>query len=307
MSGQVFFPPRNAAHSTRCPGWLALLVLTALLGSTRARADASEQCASAYENAQLFRMRGHLVEARDALLVCLQNSCPQLLRGDCMAWLPQVEQGLPSVVFAVTDVRGHDLTGARVFADGKLLEGYLDGRAHPIDPGVYKLRFEAPGHRPEEQPLTIREGEKNRMVRARLASTEPAPALTSGTPAPGVISNDVPAQPKPKSKVHIPTATLVLGGSAVVGFAAMTAFAVAGKHEHDRLEKSCAPECSEDSTKRGRRAYILADVSLGLSLGLTAAALWTYFAGRDVEPESPPPVALNVSRQGLSASLTTRF
>ncbi len=281
------------------------LVLCTLLVSLRARAEASEQCASAYENAQLFRMRGHLVEARDALLVCLESSCPQLLRGDCAAWLPEVEQSLPSVVFAVTDLHGHDLTGARLFADGKLLEGYLDGRAHPIDPGVYKLRFEAPGHRAEEQPLTIREGEKGRMVRARLANMAPTAAMASEGPVPGVISNDVSEQPE--RKVHVPTATLVLGGSALVGFAAMTAFAVAGKHEHDQLENSCAPHCSDESTERGKRLYILADVSLGLSLGLTAAAVWSYFRVRNTERRQAPPLALDVSRQGLRAAFSTHF
>src|SRR5688572_21249920 len=110
-------------------------------------------------------MRGRYVEARDALLMCLSNACPKLLRSDCLVWLPEVEASLPSVVFAISDVNGKDVGNARVYANDKLLEGHGDGRAHAIDPGVYKVRFEAPGHKPEEQTLTVRESEKNRMVR----------------------------------------------------------------------------------------------------------------------------------------------
>ena len=281
---------------------LAFALASAWLEAAPAHAEASEQCASAYEDAQLFRMRGHYVEAKDALLVCLSPSCPKLLRGDCLAWLPEVEESLPSVVFAVFDTSGRDVEGARIYVDGKLLEGE-DGRARSIDPGVYTLRIEAPGYRAEEIPLTIREGEKNRMVKALLARADGArPALPG---APGVTAN--PVSHKPQRKLHIPTLTYVLGGSALLGFGVMTALAVVGKREHDDLERTCSPNCSEESTERGRRAYIAADVFLGVSLGLTAGAVWSYFAGRDRAKSKPPELSLGLGRHGASVGYGLRF
>jgi hypothetical protein len=287
---------------------LSLCIGTLALCSPRARADASDACASAYEDAQLFRMRGRYVQARDALLMCLQPACPRLLRGDCQNWLPEVEQSLPSVVFAVIDVNGRDVEGARIYADGKLLEGYADGHAHAIDPGVYTLRIEAPGHRAEEQTLTIRQSEKNRMVKAHLASDGTEPSQAKAKRAPGVITNDVTPEPEPEPKRRrIPTLSYVLGGSALAGFGVMTTFAVLGKHEHTRLSHSCAPNCTDKATEAGRRDYILADVALGVSLALTGTAVWSYFWGKARTERAPPVVGMNLGKQRASLSYTLRF
>jgi hypothetical protein len=284
---------------------LAGAFVTTMLTAPSVRADANEQCASSYENAQLFRLRGRYVEARDALLVCLSNECPKLLRSDCLTWLPQVEASLPSVVFAISDVHGKDVEAARVYANGKLLEGHGDGRAHAIDPGVYKLRFEAPGHKPEEQTLTVREAEKNRMVRVRLALDANGTHAAGAAAEPGIVANELP--PGETHRLDIPVLTYALGGASVASLGLFTYFAVAGKREHDRLEKACAPECEKSRTKEGRRKYILADVSLGVSMACAGAAVWSYFWQRKDRANEPPPLALSVSPDSVAVGWGRSF
>jgi hypothetical protein len=291
-----------------CSGPIWLL-LGALLYPPHVRAEASEACVSSYESAQVLRMRGRYLEARNALLVCVQSSCPQLLQTDCVSWLSEVEASLPSIVIAVIDTRGNDIAGARVSANGKPLAGWVQGRALALDPGVYALRFEAPGHRPVQQTLTVHEGEKNRMVRARLAAgdaedpeesedehADEAVGVSSGQPQQG--ASDPP---------RIPLATYILGGASLASLGAFSYFALAGKSEYDDLEKSCAPDCPRSRTEDGRRAYILADVALGVSVASAAAALWVYFAAESDASEETPGVQVNVGARGASVGWAGRF
>jgi hypothetical protein len=275
----------------------------AALDPSRVRAEASEACVSAYENAQVLRLRGRYVAARQQLLTCVQSSCPELLQNDCVNWLAEVDASLPTVVFSVVDAHGNDIAGARVYAGGAPLEGWVRGRALALDPGSYELRFEAPGYRAEQQTLTVNEAEKNRMVRARLtpigdeAAVEDdqqehaAPAVTSG-----------PAEPSEAGESGIPLATYVLGGASIAGLGAFTYFAVSGKSEYDELERSCGRSCPESRTEAGRRAYILADVALGVSVVSAAAALWVYLAHDSDGEEQRAPVQVGVSTRGVALS-----
>jgi hypothetical protein len=279
---------------------LLLLLCATVLAPSLARAESKEACVSAYENSQLHRLHGRYVAARDALLVCVQTTCPNVLRADCLNWLPEVEASLPSLVFAVTDLRGNDLPDARVYVNGKLLEGWSSGRAQAFDPGVYTLRFEASGRRAEEQTLTVREAEKNRLVRARLGDGDEA---ESAAPAQGVTSDELATERAPR--VHIPLTSYFLGGTSIVSLGAALYFGVSGKKEYDRLDKACAPTCRESQTQEGRRNYILADVTLGIGIAAGAAAVWVYFAQRD-KPAAPS-VTLDVGPQRAQVGWLTHF
>ncbi len=294
----------------RCATWAGcsgLIWSLAALIPPHARAEASEACVSSYENAQVLRLRGRYQDARSALLVCVQSSCPQLLQADCITWLSEVEASMPSLVIAVVDERGNDIPGARAYANGQLLTGWAHGRALALDPGVYALRFEAPGHTAVEQTLTVREGEKNRMVRARLAATDADDSEASAADATtGVISSD-PPQPETSAGRAIPLATYVLGGASIASLGAFGYFAIAGKNEYDELANSCAPDCPRSRTEDGRRAYIVADVALGVSVACAAAAVWAYFAAESDDAERPPDVQVNVGARGASVGWATRF
>lgn len=148
--------------------------------SSRARAESVAACVAASEDAQALRDAGRLVDARALLIVCAQNTCPPLVRKDCAEWLVDVAANLPTVVLSARDAAGRDLTDVRVSVDGHILTEAMDGRAVFLDPGGHVLRFEVPGTAPLEQRVILRQGEKNRVVSAVLATaSSPSPVLVS--------------------------------------------------------------------------------------------------------------------------------
>src|SRR5579883_734779 len=108
----------------------ALFVLAALSATVvqPARADAPDKaaCAASYEQAQRLRRDRKLVLSREALLVCLQDSCPALLRADCATWLKEVEASLPTVVFEAQGADGAFLADVTVSSGGVVLASRLD-------------------------------------------------------------------------------------------------------------------------------------------------------------------------------------
>lgn len=257
---------------------LVSVVCAPFFAGLSARAESPETCAESYESAQLFRLQGRFVEAHGMLLTCSQASCPEFIRNDCSSWLPEVRASLPTVVFAVTDERGHDVSNVRVTANGQALTGSEEGRAVSINPGTYTLHFEATGYAPLELPITIREGEKYRIVRARLTRiTETAR--------------------------KVPPAAWVLSGVSVASIATSLGLGVAGKREYERLKDACSPTCSDERTKKGRRLYIATDVGLGAAAASAAAALWVYFAHR---AKLQSDIAPSFDVDGTQARLTLR-
>ena len=55
-------------------------------------------CVDAAEAGQRLRKEGHLVSARDRLVVCASPECPEVVSQDCTGWLGQVQRSLASVI-----------------------------------------------------------------------------------------------------------------------------------------------------------------------------------------------------------------
>jgi hypothetical protein len=250
---------------------LALALSAVLAPASDVHAD-REACISAHEDAQLMRLRGRYTAARERLLSCAQSACPALISNDCIAWLAEVDASLPSVVFAVADSDSRDLIEVKVHANGALLTERIDGRAVPLDPGVYTLRFEAPGYARFEQVVTVREGQKQRLIRAQLAPLEPGAAAAAAASG---------AEPAAERRLMIPLSSYVLGGTALASLGVGITLAALGKRELDRLEPKCeADGCTRGEKVHGKRLYVTADVAFGVSAGLAIAATWLYFTAR---------------------------
>jgi hypothetical protein len=243
---------------------LCALGFVLLVATPAARADRAA-CLQAHERGQLLRLRGHFTEARAQLASCAEASCPKLLRDDCQTLLTELDAQRAAVVFVVVDRAGNELTDVRVFADDALLTDAVDGRAVPLDPGTYRLRFEVPGHGPTHQTVAIRDGERSKMVRAQLDY------VVGG----GETERD-------RRTGRGPIVAYALGGAALAVLASGVGLGVAGKHELDRLDGSCGSnrDCGNADTERGRRLYLGADVAFGIGGALAVAATTLFIVDR---------------------------
>jgi hypothetical protein len=223
------------------------------------------QCLVAYSDAQELRIQGAMLRARDRLLVCSQSDCPGPIVHDCSEWLTEVDGNLSSVVFAVSDALGRDVSDTRVRANGRLLTEHTDGRALLLDPGSYTFAFEAPGFARVELTIAMRQSEKNRLLRVQLTALPGSLDLAAAT------SDTARAPDVRATSFRVPAGTVVLGATAAVGVAGFVYFGLSGRSK--RLEaEHCNASCGSviDS---GKRAYIIADISLGVAVLAASAAI----------------------------------
>ncbi len=235
------------------------LIAAALFASHPAGADdaATEACLLAHTAGQRAQKAGRLLEARAQFLTCAAATCPDLAKQQCVPWLAEVEAKIPSVVFAVRDESGADLSRVRVSVDGKLLTQRLDGRSIPLDPGSRRVSFEADGFVPVTQTFLLREGERSRTIQVELTrkSKPAAPAPTSSSPG-------------------VPWTVWALGGVGVAALGAGGYFFFDGKSDVSEMRDSCAPDCDPSRVDSAKRKVRTADVLLGVGVVAVAAATW---------------------------------
>jgi hypothetical protein len=246
----------------------------------------SQACIDAHVEAQRARKRGALRLAREKLLSCAQSSCPGLVSNDCTAWLSEVEASVPSIVLAVVDAEGRDLVEVAVSANGQRWLERIDGKATALDPGSYELTFSARGYTPLKVALTVRQAEKDRLIRVQLA-------------------RDPSAEP---SRGGVPVLSYVLGGVAIAGFGTFVYFGVRGQDEYDEAERTCGTACSDDQVADGKLAWIVADIGLGVGLASAAAATILYLVSQqDDDAETATRIDVAPSQDGARVQWTARF
>jgi hypothetical protein len=215
------------------------------------RADVTRECIGQHERSQEQRLERKLIDARATLRACSRPECPSPIRVDCVTWLDEVENSIPSIVFAARSDRG-DETRVRVLVDGELVADRLEGRAMEMDPGAHDVRFELAPYPTVVRSIVVREGERNRVIDARFAlPPEPKPP------------------PAPVEPPGPPALAFVLGGMAVAGVGTGIGAGVSALNFGNERENSCAPLCSREDEQELRTRAILADV--GWTVGLLAA------------------------------------
>jgi hypothetical protein len=274
------------------------------------------ECLSAHTDAQLLRKQGALLQAREKLLDCSQSACPRLVVNDCMGWLSEVENSLSSVVFALSDAHGRDISDARVSGNEHLIAERTDGRAVLLDPGTYNFAFEAPGYVIATQVVSLRQSEKNRIVRVQLtpvAKAEAAPVAAElaphdRTPAPPEALAQAASAHGPSYSHGHTTALVAIAGTGLVGAGTFVVFGLLGNDKLQRVEQ-CEANCSSDS-RVGRRDYVIADI--GLAVAVATVPILVYLAlssSNDDTGVSQQRVQLRAlgAQRGVSVEWSGRF
>ena len=251
------------------------LIFTGALGavlvtwSSASKADVTS-CIAAAEHAQPLRASGHLLEARAALITCAADSCPTTVRADCVTWLTDVGNEIPTVVVQAKSAAGEDLADVSVIVDGTPAKTSLDGLPISLDPGSHRLRFESPGRNPLEQTVILHQGER-RVLSVVLDRPEEA---SSRAPRGGATS---PA-PTTNGSRPIPALSWVLGGASLVLAGSGIALWAIGKSEKSDLDDGCGrtSSCAHGDVVASRSKLIVGDVLV--AAGVVALGAGVYFA-----------------------------
>jgi len=277
-----------------------LVLFLMMLSAPAQAADVSkEQCRAAYVEGQQLRQQGKLTLARDELVICAQDACPKVVRTDCATWLAEVEASIPSVVISAKGIDGADSIDVRVLADGELVRERLDGRQIPLDPGPRVLRFELDGAPAIERRVVLREGDKGRLLDVSFERPAPPPVRPKQE------------KPRPVREERIVPWPLVgvAGGLALAGVAVFVGLGVSAKNDYQELDERCGPHatvaaargsCAPEDVDDVHMKFVLADVSLGVSLGFFAVgAGLTIF---NLTSQTPDTTGLQIGPGGARLS-----
>jgi len=249
---------------------LAPLLALSWLTPSLAAADTADQCATTAEGAQALVKAHRWVAARRSLVVCAADSCPIVVRRDCVQWLAQLDARMPSVVVRGRDSRGHDVIGVRVIVDGTLVLQRLDGVTLPLDPGRHHFRFEVRGAAPIDEDLLLAEGEHDRLVTAGFLAPLTADGEADAAPGDGRDA-DV--------RSSRPASAYVFGGA---GLALLGAFAILDAttySEYESQSNGCGKtqSCSASEVSSLRTRFTLAAVALGVGVVSVGIGSWLFF------------------------------
>lgn len=279
--------------------FLALAGLACCCWTARAQAQAAvdsggptqEQCLDAHEEAQSARLVGDLLSARRALRQCAATTCPSLVSRDCLSWLTDVEQQIPSVIFRATR-DGTDLIEVRIREGERELARSLTGTPLELEPGVHRFSAELAGFPAQEATYVLQAGDKARVVRFDFVSPAPVPVV----PAAAATTDRAPTSAETNER-PIPTLTYALGGTALAAAITGGVLGSLALSERSQVDKRCAPLCTARDQRSLTGLALAADLSFVLALLSGGAAAYTYATRPSIVP------AASDARSSLSMSL----
>lgn len=223
----------------------------------------TKECIAAFDQGQHLKSEHHLIDAQSPLIACTKETCPAVLRADCAEVLKSVQSAVPSIVLAAEDA-GRDVTDVKVLNGDRSVASSLDGKAVELDPGTYDFRFERGTGTPVWVHFVLREGEKNRTVKASFNPRMPVTTIPMIIPPRKTIGYVAPAG----------FAALGVAGVVVAGVSRL-----AFNSQVDDLGSSCAPNCSQEMRADLSSTLVRANVGFGVFIGglVLAAATWIFF------------------------------
>lgn len=229
-------------------------------------------CLQQHVRAQELRLDSRLLEARELLRSCAEDACPTLVRTDCGNLLAEAQRAIPTLVLELSNPEVEP-SRVRVSLNGTVLPLQF-GQPLEVDAGAVRLLVEAPGYQAFEETLIVREGEKNRLVPVQLVLPAPPPlpplspplAIPPATPAPvPVRAHDVGGTADPLPYVFGSLALVAAGTSGYFTWSALD--------ERSRLERECAPLCSETRRRKVKNELLVADIAGGLAVAAASVTI----------------------------------
>ena len=293
---------------TRGRRFSALALACGLAFATRAAAEEAQpapvgttetlsQCVETHEQAGMLRLEERWEDARVAMRACASERCPLAIRTDCARWLEQLTALLPTLIIVIErdDDGAHPV---RLSLDGRELELTEPLRPIEVVPGTHQLEFTLPSYTPLEQEVTVRAGEKNKVVRVRFEreSKRAAPRSAPVPPPAPVPANTTRSRP-------VPTVTYLLAGGAVLAAGTSGSLLAAALSRRSTARERCAPGCYDGQREEVDRLLLGADIAAAAGLAFAGFAVYTFVARPTVELPAAPRVGVAFTpAPGLSLS-----
>ena len=247
--------------------WCSVSALAFAEVPTTAAAPTRAECLADHERAQDARLAGQLLPARAALRRCSAAACPPLVSRDCVLWLDEVDQQIPSVIFRATK-DGEDVVTLRVREGDNVLTESLTGSPLQLDPGPHHFVAELTGFRALDATYVLQAGDKGRVVRFDFVSPKPGASAPLSRPSSPLLT---PPEHRPT-----PTATYVLGGAtagAIVTGAVLGGLALAKRKD---IQEDCSPLCQDRDVRSVKNLALGADIAWALALLGGGATVYSY-------------------------------
>ena len=230
-------------------------------------APSKSECVDADTWGQTHRMHGRLHAARADFRICMNPSCPEIVRANCAMRIEEVDRAMPTVILEAPV----DLATAKITMDGVPLT--VSANPIEVEPGAHHFVVRV-GDLAVTRDVVVSEGEKRRSIvfDRPTAPVAPPPAQRAAwlTPLRGV------------GIVSAALGLVSLGFGAAFGIAAFDAWSSA------KAECFDAAQCDTASAVRDRQRTLdfatVSDVTFVVGGVLAAGGLTLIVLGGRAQP-----------------------
>jgi hypothetical protein len=251
--------------------------------------------------AQCQTQLGQLVEAAETYRKLgraeLTPKSPAIFRTAQQTGEKELAELAPRIATLILDITPPSVPGVVLRLDGEPLLLQMLGAARPANPGEHRFEVEAPGFERAQKTITLKEGEKQRMVLPlrKMESSLPAPTASASAPvAPppsAPLASAPPLPPPPESGTGWRTAGYVAGGAGLVAIALGSYFGLKAIGSKSDLLNTCkAPTCSNDTFESRKKDEVSGKAlasSVFFGVGVVGLGLGTVLIL--TTPNSPSP------------------
>ncbi len=253
-------------------------------------APSSQECIAANEQALAHESQNRLLEARAAFLTCAEESCPDVIRTECLRRAEMATNTIPTIIFDVKDKAGQDVAVVEAAIDGRAVTDLLVGSPLEVDPGAHVFTFKVASGETLERRYVIQSSQKNRHELIQLEGAK-SPAAATG-------QAEAPVTPPPEPPAHRGLgsqrfAALAVGGVGVVGLIVGSVYGATAMSRKSDAEELCPDSDCETTagSQRWQDAEAAGNVSTVAFLagGVAVAAgavLWFTAPSRDSRPQT---------------------